>query len=645
MKRRQNKLGLFFLLAILTAIAPTWAADIICGPNDFPQKRATAKPGDRILMRAGEYNIDSDVVNGITFESLDGLPTIGWEHRFADITPDKKPIRLQTLTPKVIINVPNGKFAFLIANNAAGKFIGLGFRNGGFVSPQNNGTATVIAEWCDIGPFPNAPQVGYGGPTAVGTGGHGGGGVFVASRFQNCRWHDGNWGFGIYRFDDLKFLSCHWVDVNNPTKSDNAGNVSKNLVIQYCYFGGTRRMDSEFQGYFDGFWRLDNWSEHARLSNNFHDNDSSFDNSDITHGIKNRNIHILRNFCYFPQRPDGTGMRLWEELGNGAEARDNWVKAIGTGVSVFMGDSNSANVVTSENMGFTYVENNRVEDAKWGMGSAYGPFSHQCVIRNNTKTQKLSWDSDSNTTGFPLRGRPLLGGGFEHQSGDGGPTTQPIPPVVVVKPAPVPNDGGVYVAETIDKAKSVNGYGPIEINQTNGEAAANDGQIMTMSNLTYPKGVGAHSSSGNNNPSATDPLKDVNLSRFEIFLNGKAARLRGTLGIDDGTNGRGSVIFVVKGYDGNEIYRSLIQRGLGAPSEMDVNVAGQQGVFCYTLNADGATDSDHADWANLRYVPATEVPPTTQPSGDNVDITTTTTTKIRNGKEESTVSVITRKAA
>ncbi|HKQ70871.1 MAG TPA: M4 family metallopeptidase, partial [Polyangiaceae bacterium] len=76
-------------------------------------------------------------------------------------------------------------------------------------------------------------------------------------------------------------------------------------------------------------------------------------------------------------------------------------------------------------------------------------------------------------------------------------------------------DAIVYVSDLSWKS-ATNGFGPVERDRSNGQAAAGDGKVLTLGGTTYSKGLGVHGAS------------DV---RFDLA--GKYARFLASVGVDD----------------------------------------------------------------------------------------------------------------
>lgn len=147
---------------------------------------------------------------------------------------------------------------------------------------------------------------------------------------------------------------------------------------------------------------------------------------------------------------------------------------------------------------------------------------------------------------------------------------------------------GEHHVSDLDWLEESNGYGPIERDRSNGEAAGDDGRPLTIAGVTYAKGVGMH---------ATGSLT--------TWLGGTCTAFRAVVGIDDevlnkpGDTGVGSVRFRVYG-DGVLLTETPVLSNDDGGVPLDVDVTG---VRRLRLVADEGTDGknfDHADWADAR---------------------------------------------
>src|SRR5262249_42040966 len=95
-----------------------------------------------------------------------------------------------------------------------------------------------------------------------------------------------------------------------------------------------------------------------------------------------------------------------------------------------------------------------------------------------------------------------------------------------------------YLSDLPFVGTPVNGWGPVERDRSNGESGAADGFMQRIRGTTYSKGLGVHST-----------------SQVTFNLAGQYKTFLSDIGIDDETNGAGSVVFQVLA-DGVTIYDS-----------------------------------------------------------------------------------------
>jgi alpha-galactosidase len=129
---------------------------------------------------------------------------------------------------------------------------------------------------------------------------------------------------------------------------------------------------------------------------------------------------------------------------------------------------------------------------------------------------------------------------------------------------------------------AVNGYGPAELDSSNGEQAAGDGRRLSLHGATYAKGIGVNSPS---------------LIRYRL---GQAcSRFQAEVGVDDETDGRGSVLFEVWA-DGVKLFDSGVLTADSAPLQVDVDISGSSELRLFVGVGGDDYEYDHADWANAR---------------------------------------------
>jgi alpha-galactosidase len=146
--------------------------------------------------------------------------------------------------------------------------------------------------------------------------------------------------------------------------------------------------------------------------------------------------------------------------------------------------------------------------------------------------------------------------------------------------SPLPS-GHVYLSD-LQVTYVTNGYGPMELDTTNGEDAALDGGPIRLRGAAYEKGLGVHAPS---------------LLRYRL---GQAcSRFVADVGIDDDQGGRGSVQFEVWA-DGERLFQSGALTGESPVREVSVDVSGRRELRLF-VGIGGDNDGlDHGVWAGAR---------------------------------------------
>ena len=96
-------------------------------------------------------------------------------------------------------------------------------------------------------------------------------------------------------------------------------------------------------------------------------------------------------------------------------------------------------------------------------------------------------------------------------------------------------------------------------------------------------------------------------SLFYVKLDGKTERFRAQVGVDDATNGRGTVRFQVYG-DGKRLFDSRTMKGGQKAKTIDVSLTGVRYLMLIVTSGSDGTDFDHADWAQAEFVVAGDKP-------------------------------------
>jgi alpha-galactosidase len=167
---------------------------------------------------------------------------------------------------------------------------------------------------------------------------------------------------------------------------------------------------------------------------------------------------------------------------------------------------------------------------------------------------------------------------------DGFTVTVPSHDAVAVRvtgPEPPRPGGHVYLSD-LPWTYATNGFGPPELDSTNGETAPLDGAPIRLRGAAYDKGLGVHGPS---------------LLRYRL---GRAcSRFIADVGIDDDQNGQGSVSFEVWA-DGERLFESGRVTGSSPPRTVSVDVSGKRDLRLFVGVGGDTFAFDHAVWAAAR---------------------------------------------
>lgn len=156
---------------------------------------------------------------------------------------------------------------------------------------------------------------------------------------------------------------------------------------------------------------------------------------------------------------------------------------------------------------------------------------------------------------------------------------------------PLPH-GQVYLSD-LPYSYVTNGWGPIELDRSNGEEAALDGQPIRLRGAAYEKGLGVHAPS---------------LIRYRL---GQACtRFVADVGVDDEQAGAGSVEFEIWA-DGERLFRSGVLTGSSPARRVNVDVTGKRELRLFVGVGGDTYAYDHSLWAGARL--ECGVPVTTSP--------------------------------
>ena len=141
--------------------------------------------------------------------------------------------------------------------------------------------------------------------------------------------------------------------------------------------------------------------------------------------------------------------------------------------------------------------------------------------------------------------------------------------------------GRVYLSD-LRWTYAMNGFGPVELDTTNGEAEALDGQPIRLRGAAYDKGLGVHGPS---------------LIRYRL---GRAcSRFAADVGIDDDQGGQGSAQFEVWA-DGERLFQSGALTGASPPRSVNIDVSNRRELRLFVGIGGDQNVLDHAVWAGAR---------------------------------------------
>ena len=156
-------------------------------------------------------------------------------------------------------------------------------------------------------------------------------------------------------------------------------------------------------------------------------------------------------------------------------------------------------------------------------------------------------------------------------------------------PPPPPPSGNTYLSDLSPTGLPINGWGPFEEDQSNGDDLADDGQAITIGGVTYSKGLGVHASS------------DLSY----VLDAGLPCRLQAVVGIDDEVGASGSVVFQVWNGTSTKLYDSGVRTGADPGVAIDVSLVGLSAVRLVVTDGGDTEAFDHADWADAKFVCST----------------------------------------
>jgi glucose/arabinose dehydrogenase len=148
------------------------------------------------------------------------------------------------------------------------------------------------------------------------------------------------------------------------------------------------------------------------------------------------------------------------------------------------------------------------------------------------------------------------------------------------KSAPSGGSTTTYVSD-LTWTSTVNGWGPVEKDRSNGEAGSGDGATLTLNGVTYSKGLGVHAAS---------------TVRYALTT---CSTFAADIGVDDEVGATGSVVLQVWG-DTTLLYDSGVMTGTSPTKSIVVDVTGRTQLGLTVTDGGDGVNNDHADWAIAR---------------------------------------------
>jgi alpha-galactosidase len=162
----------------------------------------------------------------------------------------------------------------------------------------------------------------------------------------------------------------------------------------------------------------------------------------------------------------------------------------------------------------------------------------------------------------------------------------------VVGTEPARPSGTVDVSD-LTWTYAANGLGPVEKDMSNGFSAAGDGTPISIGGTAYPKGLGMAG------PAAV------------IYrLNQACTSFSSVVGIDDSTNGQGTVVFQVWAQDGKDAWSKLYDSGVVSGNQgpnpgaqtVQVDLTGMRRLKLMVTNGGDGASWDRASWGSPQLV-------------------------------------------
>ena len=139
-----------------------------------------------------------------------------------------------------------------------------------------------------------------------------------------------------------------------------------------------------------------------------------------------------------------------------------------------------------------------------------------------------------------------------------------------------------YLSDLVPLSQT-NGWGPVEKDRSNGEAAAGDGRVLSLDGRAFAKGLGVHST-----------------SELRYAVPAGCSRFDAVVGVDDEVVVDGSVRFAV--YADNALrHDSGVLTYAQSAASVSVPVTGGEVLRLLVTDGGNGPSNDHANWADARF--------------------------------------------
>lgn len=496
--------------------------------------------------------------------------------------------------------------------------------------------------------------------------------------------YNAGFGIYGYNYNGLTIANNEFINIRAGMHIDAFGN-SGNLLVEQNYISGAMGMGMEFQSSATNLTFQDNWYENPNLSTNFSTNNNSMAYSLILDKSSNINIrrnvviapqrpdgvgtrigfevggdntlvedNYVNGVNHVLAMNDGVGSasvnvrnnkfmnylqgwsnsfpasnRTWQNVNNGPNTRlsDTMESRIAANAKPGIGNKRYGSNGSNNNTGGSPVVTPPPVESAPTVDSPAAPTGLTALV-TGASTVNLFWtdrayneagytvqqSTDGKTwtqvaklgadaAGYAVKGL-IAGKTYSFRVGAlGADNDAAFSTTATVKVEALDVSRGTYVSD-MDWAGSTNFWGQAERDSSNGENVAGDGRQLVIGGKKFVKGVGVHAG-----------------SEIKINLNGNYSTFLSTIGLDDETDGQGSVRFEVWA-DGKRLYASGEITGASGRKNISVDVSGKKQMTLIVTNAEDNADFDHADWADARLLSA-EVAAPVEPANPSRPPTTT----------------------